>query len=187
MISDCRKHTHLVWKLVLVLILVVVVQSKGRYSSLLSFFGRGEGQKGVGHARILNTFRKMLVVTVLYYFSVVRTIAKGLTPEERLITDLLANYTKEARPVKDPRDKIVVTFGFELVQLVNVVSSYTLTPTIQVTTILDYSNHWGDVNINGWQIIHFCDFAFAHLHTNLYYLYISHIATYSHSFSSFQG
>lgn len=49
-------------------------------------------------------------------------MAKGLTPEERLITDLLANYTKEARPVKDPRDKIVVTFGFELVQLVNVVS-----------------------------------------------------------------
>lgn len=78
-----------------------------------------------GYAIILTISREMLVLTALFYCSVVRTIAKGLTPEERLITDLLANYTKEARPVKDPRDKIVVTFGFELVQLVNVVSSDT--------------------------------------------------------------
>ena len=78
-----------------------------------------------GYATILTISREMLVLTALFYSSVVRTIAKGLTPEERLITDLLANYTKEARPVKDPRDKIVVTFGFELVQLVNVVSSDT--------------------------------------------------------------
>ena len=59
---------------------------------------------------------------VFIYFSVTITTTKGLTPEERLITNLLANYTKEARPVKDPRQKVVVTFGFELVQLVNVVS-----------------------------------------------------------------
>ena len=45
-----------------------------------------------------------------------------VTPEERLISDLLENYTKEARPVKNPKDRIVVVFGFELVQLVNVVS-----------------------------------------------------------------
>lgn len=48
----------------------------------------------------------------------------NVTPEERLISDLLANYKKEARPVKDPKDKIVVIFGFELVQLVNVVSRH---------------------------------------------------------------
>lgn len=46
---------------------------------------------------------------------------RTITPEERLIDDLLENYTKEARPVKNPKDKIVVVFGFELVQLVHVV------------------------------------------------------------------
>ena len=53
-------------------------------------------------------------------------MAKGssITPESRLITDLLTNYTKEARPVNNPGDKIVVVFGFELVQLVNVVSIF---------------------------------------------------------------
>jgi len=54
------------------------------------------------------------------YFSVV---AKNLTDEERLIKDLFANYTKYARPVMNPEDKIEVIFGFELVQLVNVVST----------------------------------------------------------------
>ena len=56
------------------------------------------------------------------YFSVVRIVAKNLTDEERLIKDLFANYTKSARPVVNPTDKIEVIFGFELVQLVNVVS-----------------------------------------------------------------
>ncbi|XP_073245838.1 neuronal acetylcholine receptor subunit alpha-10-like [Porites lutea] len=45
---------------------------------------------------------------------------RTITPEERLIDDLLENYTKEARPVKNPKDKIEVEFGFELVQLVHV-------------------------------------------------------------------
>ena len=58
------------------------------------------------------------------YFSVVRIVAKNLTAEERLINDLFANYTKHARPVLNPEDKIEVTFGFELVQLVNVVSTF---------------------------------------------------------------
>ena len=49
-----------------------------------------------------------------------------MTPEERLISNLLANYTKEARPVKNPKHKVVVVFGFELVQLVNVVSNITV-------------------------------------------------------------
>lgn len=73
----------------------------------------------------------MLPVTVIH-FSVVRTVAKNLTDEERLIKDLFANYTKEARPVVNPTDKIVVTFGFELVQLVNVVSTG-----IQNTKVID--------------------------------------------------
>ena len=52
-------------------------------------------------------------------------IAKAaVSPEERLISDLLENYTKEARPVKDPNNTIVVVFGFELVQLVNVVGKH---------------------------------------------------------------
>ena len=59
----------------------------------------------------------------MIYFSVVRIVAKNLTDEERLINDLFANYTKSARPVLNPKDKIEVIFGFELVQLVNVVSA----------------------------------------------------------------
>ena len=67
---------------------------------------------------------KMLPVTLfVIYFSVVRIVAKNLTDEERLINDLFANYTKYARPVLNPTDKIEVIFGFELVQLVNVVSA----------------------------------------------------------------
>lgn len=59
----------------------------------------------------------------MIYFSVSRIAAKNLTDEERLINDLFANYTKSARPVLNPKDKIEVIFGFELVQLVNVVSA----------------------------------------------------------------
>lgn len=57
--------------------------------------------------------------TILTVFS-----AKPVSPEERLISDLLQNYTKEARPVRDPNNPIVVVFGFELVQLVNVVRKH---------------------------------------------------------------
>lgn len=59
--------------------------------------------------------------TILTDFKVT---AKAVSPEERLISDLLQNYTKEARPVKDPNNTIVVVFGFELVQLVNVVRKH---------------------------------------------------------------
>ena len=59
----------------------------------------------------------------MIYFSVSRIAAKNLTDEERLINDLFTNYTKSARPVLNPKDKIEVIFGFELVQLVNVVSA----------------------------------------------------------------
>lgn len=45
-----------------------------------------------------------------------------MSPEARLIQDLLKNYTKEARPVMNPNVTTNVSFGVELVQLVNVVS-----------------------------------------------------------------
>ena len=56
--------------------------------------------------------------------TVLKVAAKAVSPEERLISDLLQNYTREARPVKDPNNRIVVVFGFELVQLVNVVRKH---------------------------------------------------------------
>lgn len=63
------------------------------------------------------------LTTILIYVAVGGTFGnRTITPEERLIDDLLENYTKEARPVKNPKHKINVTFGFELVQLVHVVS-----------------------------------------------------------------
>ncbi|XP_074605832.1 neuronal acetylcholine receptor subunit alpha-10-like [Acropora palmata] len=64
------------------------------------------------------SWRRIVVFVVLFEFQVFE--AKPVSPEERLISDLLQNYTKEARPVRDPNNPIVVVFGFELVQLVNV-------------------------------------------------------------------
>ena len=63
------------------------------------------------------------LTTILIYATVGGTFGnRAITPEERLIDDLLKNYTKEARPVKYPNETIEVEFGFELVQLVHVVS-----------------------------------------------------------------
>ena len=74
------------------------------------------------HNGVVKTSLKELT-TILIYVAVGGTFGnRTITPEERLIDDLLENYTKEARPVKNPKHKINVTFGFELVQLVHVVS-----------------------------------------------------------------
>ncbi|XP_058964332.1 neuronal acetylcholine receptor subunit alpha-10-like [Pocillopora verrucosa] len=86
----------------------------------------------------MNSFTSRSLVLVALISFVTITTTKGLTPEERLITNLLANYTKEARPVKDPRQKVVVTFGFELVQLVNVdVRNQMITTNVWVRQIWD--------------------------------------------------
>ncbi|KAL9957152.1 hypothetical protein ACROYT_G038755 [Oculina patagonica] len=122
---------------------------------------------------------RTLLLAALLSLEVVRTIAKGLTPEERLITDLLANYTKEARPVKDPRDKIVVTFGFELVQLVNVDDrNQMITTNVWVRQIWDNELlAWNPADYDGIQTVR--------LHASL--VWIPDIVLYNSADNEFSG
>ncbi|KAK3726643.1 hypothetical protein QZH41_012274 [Actinostola sp. cb2023] len=52
--------------------------------------------------------------------SVLSPAAKKASPEEEVIGVILERYRQEARPVMNPNSTINVTFGMELVQLVNV-------------------------------------------------------------------
>ena len=74
----------------------------------------------------MSPFHEKLTANYFLILIAGKLVAEGssVTPEGRLITDLLKNYTREARPVNNPKDRIVVVFGFELVQLVNVVSKH---------------------------------------------------------------
>ena len=63
------------------------------------------------------------VKLILRCFILVLLFAAALiNTEQRLITHILQNYSKESRPVLKQSSPTNVTFGIELVQLINVVS-----------------------------------------------------------------
>ncbi|KAM4698128.1 acetylcholine receptor subunit alpha-1-A [Rhinophrynus dorsalis] len=63
--------------------------------------------------------------------------------ESRLISDLFKSYNKVVRPVKAFKDKVFVTVGLQLIQLINVDEVKQI-----VTTNVRLKQQWVDVNLN---------------------------------------
>ncbi|XP_072274465.1 acetylcholine receptor subunit alpha-1-B [Pyxicephalus adspersus] len=84
--------------------------------------------------------------TCLIVLSISGTISAGLVysyeHETRLIHDLFQNYDKVVRPVENFNDKVVVTVGLQLIQLINVDEVNQI-----VSTNVRLKQQWVDVNL----------------------------------------
>uniref|UniRef100_A0A8C5QST5 Cholinergic receptor nicotinic alpha 1 subunit n=1 Tax=Leptobrachium leishanense TaxID=445787 RepID=A0A8C5QST5_9ANUR len=75
-------------------------------------------------------------------FSITAGTVLSSEDESRLISDLFKTYNKVVRPVKKFKDKVVVTVGLQLIQLINVDEVNQI-----VTTNVRLKQQWVDVNL----------------------------------------
>ncbi|NP_001079601.1 acetylcholine receptor subunit alpha-1-A precursor [Xenopus laevis] len=82
------------------------------------------------------------VLTRLILLFLAATIIYSSEDESRLINDLFKSYNKVVRPVKAFKDKVVVTVGLQLIQLINVNEVNQI-----VTTNVRLKQQWEDVHL----------------------------------------